>query len=108
MQGRMQEHKRVGGNMVGNGGEQHGREGWDTADDSTLWKEGWDLKGVGENKEGLEVVSDSRAQERIEHDGGYRTGRRDRTWWLMEEHRKEGWDLVGDGGGWQGGMEHSG
>lgn len=108
MQGRMQEHKRVGGNMVGNGGEQHGREGWDTADDSTLWKEGWDLKGVGENREGLEVVSDSRAQERIEHDGGYRTGRRDRTWWLMEEHRKEGWDLVGDGGGWQGGMEHSG
>lgn len=80
MQDRMQEHKRVGGNMVGNGGEQHGREGWDTADDSTLWKEGWDLKGVGENKEGLEVVSDSRAQERIEHDGGYRTGRRDRTW----------------------------
>lgn len=80
MQGRMQEHKRVGGNMVGNGGEQHGREGWDTADDSTLWKEGWDLKGVGENREGLEVVSDSRAQERIEHDGGYRTGRRDRTW----------------------------
>lgn len=75
MQGRMQEHKRVGGNMVGNGGEQHGREGWDT-----LWKEGWDLKGVGENREGLEVVSDSRAQERIEHDGGYRTGRRDRTW----------------------------
>lgn len=80
MQGRMQEHKRVGGNMVGNGGEQHGREGWDTADDSTLWKEGWDLKGVGENREGSEVVSDSRAQERIEHDGGYRTGRRDRTW----------------------------
>lgn len=45
MQCRMQEHKRVGGDMVGNGGAQDGREGWDTADDSTLegvWKEGWD------------------------------------------------------------------
>lgn len=50
MQCRMQEHKRVGGDMVGNGGAQDGREGWDTADDSTLegmWKEGCDVKGVG-------------------------------------------------------------
>lgn len=50
MQCRMQEHKRVTGDMVGNGGAQHGREGWDRPGTSTLegvWKEGWDLKGVG-------------------------------------------------------------
>lgn len=50
MQCRMQEHKREGGNMVGNGGAQQGREGGDTADDSTLegvWEGGWDVKGVG-------------------------------------------------------------
>lgn len=44
----------------------------------------WDVKGVGENKEGLEMGNDSRAQKRREHDGGCRRmGRRDRTWWLM-------------------------
>lgn len=62
-------------------------------------------EGSGENRE---VVSDSGAQERKGHDGGCRrTGRRDRTWWLMEEYRKEGWDLAGDGGGWQARMGHS-
>lgn len=60
------------------------------------------------------MVSDSGAQEKIGHDGGFRrTGRRDRTWWLMEEHRKkygtqwvleeggrEGWDTVDNCKGW--------
>lgn len=65
-------------------------------------------EGSGENREGLKVVSDNGVQKRIGHNGGCRrTGRRDRTCWLMEEHRKEGWDLVGDGGGWQERMGHS-
>lgn len=35
----MQEHRRAGGDMMGNGGAWHGREGWDTVDESTFWKE---------------------------------------------------------------------
>lgn len=50
MQCRMQDHRRVGGDMVGNGGAQHGREGWDTSHTGwtleAVWKEGWDVKGV--------------------------------------------------------------
>lgn len=42
------------------------------------------MKGVKENKEGWEVVT-------VEH-------RRDRTWWRMQENRKEGRDMVADGG----------
>lgn len=71
MQCRMQEHKRVGGDMVGNGGAEHGREGWDTADGSTLSgrsvEGGMGCEGSGENRVGLEVVSDSGAQERTGH-----------------------------------------
>lgn len=74
MQCRMQEHKRVGGNVVGNGGEQPGREGWDTADDSTLWKEGWDAKGVGENREGLEVTAEHKKGQNMMEDAGGQEG----------------------------------
>lgn len=77
------------------GGDTAGRDGTQLV--TAHWKE---CGRSGENREGLEVVSDSGAQEKKRHDGGCRrTGRRDRTWWLMEEHRKEGWDLVDDGGG---------
>lgn len=66
---------------------------------------GWERRG---GEQGGIAGGDSGARERTGHDGECRTGRKDRTWWLMEEHRKEGWDLVGDGGGWLGGMGHSG
>lgn len=56
------------------------------------------------------MVGDSGAQEGIGHDGGCRsTGRKDGTWWVMEEDSRDGWDTVGDrsirrrdGMGWDG------
>lgn len=67
--------------MMGNGGAWHGREGWDTVDDSILegvWKEGWDVKGWK------------------------RTGR-DERWWVTVELKK-GQDMMEDAGAQEGRM----